>query len=261
MPIPIRFQHWYARLEERALGLRDFERMPSLGGAFTVMSDDGETRNLELAEVLAKAGVPGAFSVAGDNIGRDGFLSYAQLRELQAAGHEILFHGRAGARFSPPMNVAAVTADAKAGRAELEAEGLQVRNLNIRWGTSTRAARAAMAALFDSAFVPWFGVNDAASNRFALRRMAFGAYAGGNMQTEAWYRDLIERAVRDKLWPVLMLHPGAADHTADHNALLLRLLQHAKAVGLPVRTPAQQWATVARSRSAAATSGTSRSAA
>ena len=241
MAIPIRFQHLYARLEERALGRRDFERNTAKGGALTLMSDDGQTRNLELAAVLAEAGAPGAFSVAGDNIGRDGYLSYAQLRDLQAAGHEIMFHGRSNARFSPPMNVPAVTADAKAGLAELRAQKLNVTNLNIRWGTSTRAARQAVAPLFDSAFVPWFGINDASSNRYALRRMAFGAYAGKNMQTEGWYKDLIERAGRENLWPVFMLHPSADDHTAEHNALLLRLLQHAKKVGLPVRTPAQMF--------------------
>lgn len=242
MPLPIRLQHWYARLEERALGTRDFERCPARSGALTVMSDDGQTPNLELAALLADAGAPGAFSVAGDNIGRDGYLGYEQLRRLQEAGHEIVFHGRAAARFAPPMNVAAVAADAAAGLAELRAQGLAVKHLNIRWGTSTRAARQAIAPLFDSAFVPWFGVNDARSNRYALRRMAFGAYAGGNMQPEAGYRELIERALRERLWPVLMLHPGAADHTAEHNALLARLLQHAREVGLPVRTPTQHFA-------------------
>lgn len=245
MPLPIRFQHWYARIEERALGMRDFEhRKPAGGGALTVMSDDGELANLELARLLADAGVPGAFSVAGDNIGRNGFLDYEQLRQLQAAGHEIVFHGRASAKFAPPMNVAAVAADAASGLAELRAQGLAVRHLNIRWGTSTRAARRAVATLFDSAFVPWFGVNDASSNRYALRRMAFGAYAGGNMQSEAAYFALIERAVREKLWPVLMLHPGAADHRPEHNALLVRMLGHARQVGLPVLTPTQHFASV-----------------
>ncbi|WP_428425491.1 hypothetical protein [Methylibium sp.] len=238
----MRIKHWAARAEEKALGLLESERLEITQGALTLVSDDGEDRNLELANLLGQTGAVASLAVADDFVGRPGFLGYAHLLELQQAGHEIAFHGRTRVPFDLFPDGDALRADLLAGATRLRAQGLSISNLIYRWGTSTRAARKQVQPLFASASVPWFGLNEGTVNRYALRRIAFGAFTGRSVRTQDWFVRVIEQAAQGRCWPILMLHPGAAGHTAEHNAMLHDLLVHAKHVGLPVRTLAQHLA-------------------
>lgn len=238
----IRIKHWAARAQHQAFGLRDFERLDVTRGALTVVSDDGEDCNLRFAELLGRSGVAGCFAVADDFIGRPGFLSYSHLRELQQAGHEIAFHGRKSVAFDIFHDAEVLRSDIEAGLNRLRSEGLVVSNLVYRWGTSTRSARRLLAPLCSSACVPWSGLNERVTNRYALRRIAFGAYTGRSSHTQEWFFNVVESAAKGQAWPILMLHPGAAGHTAEHDAMLRKILQHARHAGLPVRTLSDQLA-------------------
>lgn len=217
---------------------RDFEQLALPDdGALTIICDDGETRDLEVVEVLQRHGAKGVFAVSPDLVGRPGFLGYGQLRQIQAAGHEIAFHGTTHDPFTGFEGPSALHSAIVAGLARLEAEGLGTpATLIYPYGSNNRWVRQTAAGHFACAFTTWTGANRARANRYALRRVPFGAYTGKLPASEAWYRRLIDECTDARAWLALMLHPAAAEHTAEHTALLARLLEHARARGLDVRT-------------------------
>jgi len=230
--------HGRDRAEEYLLPLRDFERLrlpPQ--SAFTVVCDDGETKDLDVVEVLERHAVKGVFAVSPDLIGRPGFLTYDDLRQIRAAGHEIAFHGTTHDPFTGFADAPRLKAAVDEGMATLAAGGLGTPGTLIYpYGRHNRWVRAAVAPTFSSAFTTWFGINQGQVNRYGIRRIPFGAYTGKMPATEAWYRSLIDRCAGGYCWPTLMLHPAAEGHVADHNALLGRLVVHAQQRGITVRT-------------------------
>ena len=233
--------HAKDRAEEMLLGKRDFERLQTPGdSALTIVCDDGELKDLDIVEILGRHGVKGVFAVSPDLIGRPGFLNYEQLRSIAAAGHEIAFHGTTHDPFTGFASALQLRQAIAGGLSRLQDEGLgTLRTLIYPFGKHNRTVRLAVAPLFDSAFTTWFGINHKNTNRYAIRRIPFGAYTGKLSATEAWYRELIDRCAPGQCWPTLMLHPAAAGHTEAHNDLLSRLIAYAQERKMPVRTVTQ----------------------
>lgn len=232
--------HGTDRAEEFLLPLRPFEQLQlPPESALTIVCDDGETRDLDVVEVLDRHGVKGVFAVSPDLIGRPGFLSYDELKQIRAAGHEIAFHGTTHDPFTGFADAARLSAAIGEGLASMAAGGLGTPGTLIYpFGRHNRWVRAAVAPTFGSAFTTWFGINQGEVNRYGIRRIPFGAYTGKLPATEAWYRELIERCTGGSSWPTLMLHPAAAGHESAHNALLGRLIDFAEQRGMAVRTVA-----------------------
>ena len=66
-----------------------------VGTERTITFDDGNASDLEHgAPELEKRGLRGAFFVCADRIGKPGYLSAADLKELVARGHTVGSHGR-----------------------------------------------------------------------------------------------------------------------------------------------------------------------
>jgi peptidoglycan/xylan/chitin deacetylase (PgdA/CDA1 family) len=219
-------------------GLRDFELLKTpRESCLTIVCDDGEMKDLDVVDILSKQGLKGVFAVSPDLIGRPGFLTFEQLRAIRGGGHEIAFHGTTHdpfTGFGDKNNLLNIT---RRGMGWLFAEGLGTPTALIYpYGKHDRSVRKMVAALFDSAFTTWFGVNEGTTNRYAIRRIPFGAYTGKLPSTETWYRQIIDHCANGSCWPTLMLHPGAAEHTSAHNAQLSRLLDYARERQVPVRT-------------------------
>ena len=226
----------WSRFEERLWGLRDFERLDvPATPALTVICDDGQMEDLAVADVLSRASVRGVFAVSPDLIGRRGFMNYTLLRQVRDAGHEIAFHGTTHEAFTH-QQAERLLEDIFIGIAQLADEGLAATTLVYPYGSNNRWVRALVAPAFDCAFTTWMGFNQRVTNRYALRRIPFGAYAGRKPPPEAWYRRCIERAAAGGCWPAFMLHPGHPAHGPEHNEMLGRLLEHARRCAVGVRT-------------------------
>lgn len=230
--------HAKDKAEERLLPQRPFERLAVRpDSALTIICDDGEVRDLEIVDVLDQAGVKGVFAISPDLVGRPGFLSYDQLRQIKAAGHEIAFHGATHDPFTGFPGEAALVAACQQGLDRMEAEGLgRPTTLVYPFGANNRAVRQAVAPLFECAFTTWYGLNPKQTNRYAIRRVPFGAYVGALPGTEAWYEGLIRTTSGGHHWLALMLHPSGQEHREEHNAMLSRLIRFAAEQGVPVRT-------------------------
>lgn len=230
--------HAKDRLEETLLGLREFERFSTPSeSVLTIVCDDGELKDLDVVDVLNERGVKGVFAVSPDLIGRPGFLSHEQLRTIRAAGHEIAFHGTTHDAFTAYADSRSLLESVRDGMRQLHAEGLGAPSTLIYpFGSHNRAVRKAVSSVFDCAFTTWFGLNERRCNRYAIRRIPFGAYTGKLPATEEWYRALLDRSAAGHCWPTLMLHPSGPGHAKAHDDLLGRLIDHARERGVPVRT-------------------------
>ena len=249
--------HAMDRVEECLLGLRPFERMETpKQPTLTVVCDDGELKDLDIVEVLESRGVKGVFAVSTDLIGRDGFLNYEQLRNIRAAGHEIAFHGTTHEPFTSFADARSLREAVRDGMRRLHAEGLGTPSTLIYpFGRNNRAVRRAVSDTFDCAFTTWYGLNERRCNRYAIRRIPFGAYTGKLTATEEWYRALLARCAAGASWPTLMLHPSGPGHERAHDEMLGRLIDHARELGMAVRSVSAHLAAHAASGPAAQTAG------
>jgi len=231
-------RHAKAKVEELVLGLRPFEKMHVLSEpALTITCDDGDLRDIGIVEVLNKAGVKGTFAVSPDLIGRPGFMNYQQLREIRDAGHEIAFHGTTHDPFIDFRDGSQLQAVSREGLDRLAAEGfVDVQTVIYPFGLHDRNVRASMAPIFKCGFTTWFGLNQGVVNRYAIRRIPYGAFVGKLPGTEDWYRGLIQQTARSGGWPTLMLHPGSDGHEPSHDAMLERLIAFSRDQEVPVRS-------------------------
>jgi peptidoglycan/xylan/chitin deacetylase (PgdA/CDA1 family) len=231
-------RHAFSRVEERVLGLRSFEQFAlPRKSAFTVTCDDGELRDLDIVELLDGMGLKGVFAISPDLLGKPGFLTFDQILQIHRAGHEVAFHGTTHQDFTEFSDTERLLESCQVGMARIESLGVaKPTTLIYPFGSHSRQVRTAMAPLFQCAFTTWFGLNQVRTNRYAIRRIPYGAYTGRLPATESWYRGLIDSCAPGFSWPTLMLHPGCSEHRVEHTAMLSRLLRYAIDKGLPVRT-------------------------
>ena len=230
--------HFSDRMEERIRGLRDFERLEPLdSSALTITCDDSALRDQDIVSVLDAQNLKGLISVSPDLVGTDGYLDYPALRDIQARGHELAFHGNDHSPFTDIRPLSKLTDNVADGLTRLRDHGLSTQTVVYPCGNNNRRIRQALAPFFRAGVSTWFGVNSGKRiNRYAIRRVPFGAYASQHAPSEHWYRDMIDAALSEPRWIILMLHPGSTEHTPDHTAMLQRLTQYARERGLPVRS-------------------------
>ena len=175
-------RHLSRRRAEGVRGLSVGEALPALEAAeagagrprvvFTF--DDGcETDLLFAAPLLKDAGFGATFYVTVAHLGRRGYLSERQLRELSDAGFEVGSHSMTHSYLHdlPDGRVRAEVAESKDRLEQLT--GRPVRHFSCpggRW--DARVAGAARAAGYSSLVTSRAGVNAPGADRFALSRVA-----------------------------------------------------------------------------------------
>jgi peptidoglycan/xylan/chitin deacetylase (PgdA/CDA1 family) len=136
--------------------------------------DDGcETDLLAAAPALKEAGYNATFYVTAGHIGRRGYLSAAQLRELSAQAFDIGCHSLTHSLLTD-LSEERLHAEIVEAKARLEdLTGCRVANFSCpggRW--NRRVADVAREAGYDSVATSRIGANDAATDRFCLSRVA-----------------------------------------------------------------------------------------
>jgi hypothetical protein len=164
----------------RAGGFRGMSVGKALRGAdrelpsVAITFDDGcETDLLSAAPLLLDAGFDATFYVVMDFLGRPGYLSHAQLRELSSAGFEIGCHSMTHVYLSDlsPEGLRFEIAGAKEKLEQLL--GKPVEHFSCpggRW--SRKVAQEAQATGFRSVATSRIGANAPVADRFRLARVA-----------------------------------------------------------------------------------------
>lgn len=143
-------------------------------GVVVVTFDDGcETDLTEAAPLLEEAKMRATFYVVSGHIGRRGFMSKSQLRELAERGFEVGSHSVTHSLLSdlPHERVRAELADSKDALEQLT--GRRVAHFSCpggRW--SPTVAQLAQELGYESVATSRIGVNDRATSRYRLARVA-----------------------------------------------------------------------------------------
>ncbi|PYR12744.1 MAG: hypothetical protein DMG00_08325 [Acidobacteria bacterium] len=140
--------------------------------------DDGDVSGYTTAApILERFGFRGEFFVVTDWIGRAGFMTAGQLRELSARGHRIHSHSRTHPRL-PALETAAIDEEVIASKRELEAiTGAPVEYFSIPNGAyDVRVLDAARRSGYAGALNSTAGYNERAIASFVLRRFSAKSY-------------------------------------------------------------------------------------
>ena len=136
--------------------------------------DDGcETDLLAAAPMLREAGYNATFYVTAGHVGRRGYLSTAQVRELAAQRFDIGCHSMTHSLLTD-LTEERLRAEIVEAKQRLEdLTGVRVANFSCpggRW--NSRVADVAREAGYDSVATSRIGANSAATDRFRLSRVA-----------------------------------------------------------------------------------------
>ena len=136
--------------------------------------DDGCVSDLNVAApLLSKKHFNATFYVTVDHLGRDGYLTKAELRELSGLGFEIGSHSMTHRHLSD-LDEQQIRVELFQSKNELEEIlGKQVDHFSCPGGRVNDAVtRAALEAGYKSVATSRLGTNSSQSNRFALARVA-----------------------------------------------------------------------------------------
>lgn len=143
------------------------------GGVVITFDDGCETDLTVAAPLLEEAGMKATFYVVSGHVGRRGFVSKSQLRELAERGFEVGSHSVTHSLLTDlaPERVRAELADSKDALEQLT--GRRVAHFSCpggRW--SPLVARLAAELGYESVATSRVGANGRASDRFRLARVA-----------------------------------------------------------------------------------------
>ena len=146
---------------------------------FVVLTfDDGDVSGYTTAaSILERFGFRGEFFVVTEWIGRAGFMTALQLRELSARGHRIHSHSRTHPML-PSLETAAIDEEVIASKRELETiTGAPVEYFSIPNGAyDARVLEAARSAGYKGVLNSVPGYNERRGASFVLRRFSARAY-------------------------------------------------------------------------------------
>lgn len=231
--------------EEAELGLRHFEQLgPLPHPILSVICDDGAKADLEIAATLDQLGVKGVFAISPLSVGTPESLTWEDILDLNRRGHEIAYHGLTHDSLTDYADELALEASFHEGIALFQAQGLP-RPVTMVYpsGHNHAMIRKVVSRHFEGAFTTWYGENTGPVNRYAVRRIALGAYVEGCPGSTSWYLGWLNRLSRQPspCWGALMLHPGASEHQPTHTAQLRDVVAAAVSQKISVQTARDTW--------------------
>ncbi|MFA6042807.1 MAG: polysaccharide deacetylase family protein [Patescibacteria group bacterium] len=213
-------------------------------GMITLDFDDTILDHYTVARpILNAAGIKASFFAITDpsvGIGSDGYMTWTQVQQLQADGHEIGAHTRTHADLAS-LTLAQAQAEIVGSKADLAARGITATSFVYPYGVHNAAIRQMVQdAGFTSARSVSDGYNFPGSNKFALLDKHVESTT-----TLADVQGWINQAKANKTWLMLELHeqtntPGP-DTGVYYNtpAMLQNIVNAITASGIQVVTQAQ----------------------
>lgn len=214
----------------------DFEWQGS--GLVTFWFDDAWLTQFTVAyPLLAKYQIPGALSVATQMVGLEKYMSWAQIKRLQAEGWEIVSHSHSH-NCSPEMLTEAKIEDELLGsKKELEANGLLVESFVTPCGIEAPLLEASAQKYYLSLRTSGPGLNSLPISepyRLKVRVLHPDTQLA---EVVAW----LEEARDQRAWLILVFHQvdlGGEEFSATP-VLLKEIINKIQESGLPVVLPRQ----------------------
>ncbi len=200
------------------------------GGMLTIVFDDGLASVYANARaILQSAAVPVTHAVITQFVGTGGYMTWPQLAEFAAMGHEIDSHTRTHPDLTS-LSSTQLTSEISGSRSDLVVHGYTPQTLVYPLGAVNDAVKAAVvSAGYTAARGSYSGLNTTKTDRYQLADI----HVESNTpvaEIDSW----IAQAVRDKRWLILELHDQLASGSIYSNspATLQAIIAAGKARGI-----------------------------
>ncbi len=215
---------------------------PASAALVSVTFDDGLTNQYDNARpVLAANAIPATFYLIANNIGAGSYMSVAQARTLQAAGHEIGSHSATHANL-PTLSGDQLTAELAGSKGRLEASFGTVRSLAYPYGAYNDTVRSRAAQIYQTARTTDGGLNVAGSIDRSRLRMKYVTSGTDAATVASW----MSEAANANAWTILVYHgvdSGGGTYSVTPQVFAAHMAA-VKASGLRTLTVSKAYATV-----------------
>ena len=215
------------------------------GSAVTFLADDGYAQDLTLLRPIFKdAGVPFVSAIVTTNIGKPGYTTLDEVKQLQAEGNEIVSHTVTHPNLNT-LDDAALTRELRDSKATLEAAGLTIKHIVYPMGDDSARVEQVARQYYQLGVGVGNGLNDPANlDLFQLHRVALGSYFDVIPSTPphaptnslAYYEARVDEAIRTNQWLIYMVHSVGPGFDAEQLGFLKATVQYAAAQNTKVTT-------------------------
>lgn len=212
------------------------------GGLVSITFDDGVTNQYTDARpVLAANGFPATFYLISDYMGSGPYMSVAQAKQLQAAGHEIGSHSATHANLTQ-LSSAQLSRELAGSKKTLEASFGTIRSLAYPYGATNDAVAAQAAATYQTARTTNGGLNRRGSINRSNLTMKYVLSDTTAATVSSWMKEAADAGA----WTILVYH-GVTEGGDSYSVTPAQFRNHMAAVKtsrLPVRTVSAAYAAV-----------------
>jgi len=206
----------------------------------TFTSDDGAVADYtKLKPAFEVQGMPVTMGIITSKMNTGGYLTTAQLQELEGLGWEVASHTHGHISMSSLSTEAEIEAELSQSKAELNALGFKAPNIIYPFGGHDERVRRLARKYYRSGLKVGGGLNSTPLHTYAITRVAVGSYFDPqkaaypyNTNTLEYYKWRVDEAVANNMYLVLMMHPGYADHDATQQQHVIDLLAYIKSLNV-----------------------------
>lgn len=210
-------------------------------GMVSFIFDDGFVQDATvMLPMFQKRGLVAASAIITSDLDRPRptHLTLAQVKGLAAAGWEIMSH-TVTHPWMTEQDEATVWREMRESVTRLQQAGLKVSTFAYPYGDHNAFTRQVASQVFQAAFISDAGLNDARSDRLALRRIPLGSHLKEGQDTLAYYKAQVDKAVAEKAWAVFVLHSSPLVQSPEQLAIIGQVLDYVRDRRVKVVTPSQ----------------------
>lgn len=207
-------------------------------GCLVFVSDDGSRADLEKLGPLARDGVPFTLSLVRDflegNARKGTQMTPADVDQMVSWGCEVAAHGLTH-RPLAGMDEAEMEDEVDGSIDYLKSRGWEVPAFVYPFGSCNTSVRRKIMRAGLAGCLTHGGIAAGPWEMTSIPRIAFGSFQRPLQSSFRFYQNMMSRALNKRLPLVLMLHPEEPSHGTEQQDLLVKLVQHAAEIGLPVK--------------------------
>ena len=216
-------------------------------GVISITFDDAKQNQYQFAyPLLNEYGMVATYYAISDNVGVnpqdtiDGYMTYAQLQELQASGNEIGSHSKTHSHLTSGLDNATLTSEVSGSKAALQSHGLNVYNFAFPFGETNATVDQFVQMNYTSGRSYVQSVNPMSYPWTYYDLAGYAAETGNDATVLDHIKLAIDYAYNNNKYAVLVFHnvyPGASNtEYAISTTLFESVLQYIQNLGISTLT-------------------------
>ena len=213
-----------------------FPSADATDAALVFVSDDGSRADHRKLGPLARDGVPFTLSLVRDFLegkGREDCMRADEVDQMVSWGCEVAAHGLTH-RPLASMEPARMEEEVDGSIEYLRKQGWPLHSFVFPFGSFNIRLRKRVWGHGLAGCLTHGGPARGHFDPSAIPRVAFGSFFRPGQGSDRFYRRLVDATRKRKGVLVFMLHPEEPAHDEAQQAALVRVVQHARATGLPI---------------------------